>query len=280
MNPITVRDVIAHQQYAPWGQLRQVEQDLLLCRSMVAIFSDKFLKSQVAMRGGTLLHKVHLAPPARYSEDIDLVVIGNRPKEHIRRALIRVLTSVIGKPTQSLWDWMKLTVRNADKPSKILRLVYSLPVISDAGANLTIKMEANVDEREPHRPIVELPFSYPFQGVTEQAVLNGYDLHEMLGTKLRALFQRKAGRDLFDLYWALSQNPATVPAEVIASFLHYLRMEGATLGRSEFVEVLRGYLKDQGFCTDMASLLRAGISYDPQAAGKYVEARLLKLLPD
>jgi predicted nucleotidyltransferase component of viral defense system len=101
MNPITVRDVIAHEQYAPWGQLRQVEQDLLLCRSMVAIFSDKFLKSQVAMHGRTLLHKVHLAPAARYSEDIDLVGIGNRPKGHISRALIRVLTQVLGKPRAS-----------------------------------------------------------------------------------------------------------------------------------------------------------------------------------
>ena len=109
MNPITVRDVIAHQQYAPWEQMRQVEQDLLLCCSMVAIFRDKFVKSQVAMRGGTLLHKVHLAPAARYSEDIDLVVIGDRPQEHISRALVRVLTPVLGKPAQSVWDWMMLT---------------------------------------------------------------------------------------------------------------------------------------------------------------------------
>ena len=46
MNPITMRDVIAHQKYAPWGQLRQVEQDLLICRSMVAIFADSFLKAK------------------------------------------------------------------------------------------------------------------------------------------------------------------------------------------------------------------------------------------
>ena len=46
---------------------------------MAALFNDKFLCSQIAMRGGTLLHKVHLAPAARYSEDIDLVVFGERP---------------------------------------------------------------------------------------------------------------------------------------------------------------------------------------------------------
>ena len=74
MTPITERDVLAHQDHAPWGQFRQVEQDLHLCRVMAAIFADKFLRSQVAMRGGTLLHKIYLAPPVRYSEDIDLVV--------------------------------------------------------------------------------------------------------------------------------------------------------------------------------------------------------------
>ncbi|MGP8235629.1 MAG: hypothetical protein ACLQVW_09480, partial [Limisphaerales bacterium] len=66
MTPLLERDILAHQHNVPWGQFRQVEQDLQLCRAIHAIFSDKFLSSQVAMRGGTLLHKVHLAPPARY----------------------------------------------------------------------------------------------------------------------------------------------------------------------------------------------------------------------
>ena len=89
MTPITRQDILAHQAVVPWAAQYQVEQDLLLCRAMVALFDDTFLSSQIAMRGGTLLHKVHLAPPARYSEDIDLVVVGTRPAEHIRRAIRR-----------------------------------------------------------------------------------------------------------------------------------------------------------------------------------------------
>ena len=73
---------MAHQAVVPWPNIRQVEQDLLLCLSMDALFKDKFLSSQVSMRGGTLLHKVHLAPASRYSEDIDLVVYGERPEGH------------------------------------------------------------------------------------------------------------------------------------------------------------------------------------------------------
>lgn len=76
---LTLQDVLAHQDSVQWPELYQVEQDLLLSLAMTAIFNDKFLCQQVAMRGGTVLHKVHLAPAVRYSEDIDLVAIGERP---------------------------------------------------------------------------------------------------------------------------------------------------------------------------------------------------------
>src|SRR5882672_6669512 len=103
MTPITRQDILAHQRVVPWAAQYQVEQDPLLCRVMAALFADAFLSSQIAMRGGTLLHKVHLAPAARYSEDIVLVVVGTRPAEHIRRAIRRVLTVVLGAPKTSVW---------------------------------------------------------------------------------------------------------------------------------------------------------------------------------
>jgi len=105
MTPLTRRDVLEHQANVPWPKLRQVEQDLLLCRAMAALFNDNFLRSQVAMRGGTLLHKIHLAPPSRYSEDIDLVAIGDRAEGHIKRTISRVLADVLGRPAGSLWGF-------------------------------------------------------------------------------------------------------------------------------------------------------------------------------
>ena len=70
MIALTQKDVLAHEVVVPWSEPYQVEQDLLLCLAMRAIFEDRFLSGQVAMRGGAVLHKVHLAPAARYSEDI------------------------------------------------------------------------------------------------------------------------------------------------------------------------------------------------------------------
>jgi predicted nucleotidyltransferase component of viral defense system len=281
MTPLTRRDILAHQSTVPWPSQRQVEQDLLLCLAMAALFNDAFLCGQIAMRGGTLLHKVHLAPAARYSEDIDLVVFGDRPEGHIRRALGRVLADVLGRPKTSAWQALRLTIRNTVKPSRILRMTYAVPSISEPGTSLEIVVEANVTERAPHRAIVKLPFEFRFRDAPVETLVNGYDLHEMLGTKMRALFQRKRGRDLFDLYWALTlANPPVNPTEIIESFWHYLQQEGGAAGRAEFVGIMESHLADRGFCSDMNQLLRAGLEYDPQKAGNYVKAKLLNLLPE
>ena len=281
MTPITRQDILAHQAIVPWAAQYQVEQDLLLCRAMVALFDDNFLSSQIAMRGGTLLHKVHLAPAARYSEDIDLVVVGTRPADHIRRAIRRVLSDVLGTPKASVWDTLALAIRNTVKPSRVLRMTYSARSIIEPNRTLEIVVEANVTERKPHRAVVEMPFSFPFRDKAVQTRIKGFDIHEMLGTKMRAMFQRKRGRDLFDLYWALTKSPTRVdPAAIIASFEHYLKQEGTKAGRAEFIGILDDDLKDRGFCSDTEPLLRSGITYNPQLAGRYVKANLLSLLPD
>lgn len=279
MKPITRRDIIAHQSVVPWPNLFQVEQDLLLCRGMAALFEDSFLQQQIAMRGGTLLHKVYLPPPSRYSEDIDLVVIGDRPEGHIRKALNRVLQNVLGTPKQSVWDDVKLAIRNTFKPSRVLRMTYEIPSLAEPGTTLQIVVEANVTERKPFQPVMKIPFEFSFQDSAVKTQINGYDIHEMLGTKMRALFQRRRGRDLFDLYWALTEaKPAVVPAKIIEAFKHYLKLEQSNPRREEFVAILKGHLADRGFCSDMNPLLRTGIDYDPQEAGELVRTKLLKLL--
>lgn len=280
MTQLTRRDILEHQAIVPWANLRQVEQDLLLCRAMAAIFADGFLQNQVAMRGGTLLHKVHLAPASRYSEDIDLVVFGDRPEGHIRRALCRVLLDVLGKPESSAWDSIALAIRNTVKPSRVLRLNYAVPSVAEPGRKLEIVVEANVTERESHLPIIKTLFVFHFRNETVETFVNGYDLHEMLGTKLRALFQRRRGRDLFDIFWALERsNPRIRPNTVIESFQHYLAKEGTAAGREEFFALLDAHLADRGFCSDMESLLRPGISYNPDIAGHILKRDLLSLLP-
>ena len=51
----------------PWKTNEQVEQDLVISRALVEIFSDNWLSSNLAFRGGTALHKLYLSPQQRYS---------------------------------------------------------------------------------------------------------------------------------------------------------------------------------------------------------------------
>ena len=60
--------------HAPWIDNAQIEQDLIICRALVDIFSDEFLASQLAFRGGTALHKLYLSPQPRYRKYMEFVV--------------------------------------------------------------------------------------------------------------------------------------------------------------------------------------------------------------
>lgn len=61
---IPTANIIEWQEYAPWGSTEQVEQDLILSRILVELFSDPFLRKELAFRGGTALHKLFLKSPA------------------------------------------------------------------------------------------------------------------------------------------------------------------------------------------------------------------------
>ncbi len=80
------------KQRMKWRENIQAEQDLLICRCLVAIFGDDFLAGQLAFRGGTALHKLYFQPQARYSEDIDLVQLNAGPIKPILQRLGDVLS--------------------------------------------------------------------------------------------------------------------------------------------------------------------------------------------
>ena len=83
---------------APWVEDFQIEQDLVICRALVEIFSHPLLKESLAFRGGTALYKLHLKPAARYSEDIDLVQVKAEGAGPVMDALRAVLDPWLGKP--------------------------------------------------------------------------------------------------------------------------------------------------------------------------------------
>jgi predicted nucleotidyltransferase component of viral defense system len=66
-------------QQCPWSSPAQVEQDLVLSRGLVEIYSEPILRERLLFRGGTALHKIVIQPAARYSEDLDFVQLREEP---------------------------------------------------------------------------------------------------------------------------------------------------------------------------------------------------------
>jgi predicted nucleotidyltransferase component of viral defense system len=90
-------NITAWRATVPWADDAQVEQDLVLSRATVELFADDGLNGQIAMRGGTSLHKLFLQPPRRYSEDIDLVQTEGGPIGAVIDAIRANLDPWLGK---------------------------------------------------------------------------------------------------------------------------------------------------------------------------------------
>src|SRR5579864_2335774 len=90
--------ILGWRSQAPWINDGQVEQDLILSRVIIEIFSDPFLSTALAFRGGTALQKMFFDPPMRYSEDIDLVQTKTGKIKPIMQALHDKLDPWLEKP--------------------------------------------------------------------------------------------------------------------------------------------------------------------------------------
>ena len=257
-------DIIAWRSRVTWKSDAQIEQDLILSRALVELFSEKFLTMKLAFRGGTALHKLHLAPASRYSEDLDFVQITAGPIGSVLDAIRRALDPFLGKPT---WKQKQASL------VLVYRMASEIPPI----ANLRLKIEVNTREHFTVIGFEKRPFEVNSRWFSGRCELTTYDLNELLGTKLRALYQRRKGRDLFDLWFALTRGKAK-PHRVIEVFQKYMVASGLTITREKFKQNLFLKMNDHDFLHDTDGLLQTGVAYDPQVAYRFVNDSVLSLL--
>jgi predicted nucleotidyltransferase component of viral defense system len=260
------RDYITEwRAHAPWVQDFQVEQDLVIARALVAIFNHPVLAKSLAFRGGTSLYKLHLKPAARYSEDIDLVQINAEPAGPIMTALRDVLDPWLGGPR-----WKQTEGR--------VTFVYRFDSEDVPPLRLRLKVEINSREHFSVYGVTGLPFSVSSRWFTGESAISTYAFDELLGTKMRALYQRKKGRDLFDLAIALERGTAD-PDRIVAAFMHYMEHGGHRVSRAEFERNIEAKLRDPQFGGDIGPLLATGFEWDSTSAAATVSSRLIERLP-
>jgi predicted nucleotidyltransferase component of viral defense system len=250
---------------APWVSDAQVEQDLVISRAVVELFRVCELAQRLAFRGGTALFRLHLRPAVRYSEDIDLVQVTPEPIGNTFDAIRDVLDPWLGPPRRDVKEGgVTLTYRfsSEDQPPRPMRL----------------KIEINSREHFTELGYVQASLAIDSRWWCGSADVTTFALEEMLGTKLRALYQRKKARDLFDLWYGLAARSAS-GERIVACFERYMREGGQRVSRTMFEENLMNKVKTATFRADLVPLLRPGVAWDIEEAARIVMAELIARLP-
>jgi predicted nucleotidyltransferase component of viral defense system len=259
---IPERAIIEWREYVPWIKETMVEQDLIICRALVAIYSDEFLASRLAFRGGTALHKLYLSPQPRYSEDIDLVQIQPENVGAILDKLREVL-SFLGKPI------IKQKKNNNT-------MVFRVDSTSAQIIPIRLKVEINCKEHFNVLGLVKIPFEVKNQWFNGSCEITTYQLDELIGTKLRALYQRKKGRDLFDLHKAL-ENKNLNTENVIKCYHKYISFsDGDSPTQAVYLANMEEKMLEDVFLNDMQTLLRPSLVFNPSEAYEVVKRELIE----
>ena len=249
--------------FAPWTLDAQVEQDLVIARAIVEMYSDDLLKKSLAFRGGTALHKLYLKPQIRYSEDIDLVQTNTEPINPILKR-IRERLSFLGT---------KRTVKQHIHNNTVVYRFYSemQPV-----TNMRLKIEINTREHFNILGLKEIPYEVNSSWFSGQCHITGYEIEELLSTKLKALYQRKKGRDLFDLYWALTNLDVDTEKVTHCYKIHMKNAVEKPPTQKQFLVNMNEKMTDREFVEDIRLVLKQGVEYDNEKAWDLVRKELVE----
>ena len=244
---------------APWPTDTQIEQDLILSRLIVEIANHELLGPELAMRGGTCLHKLHLPVAARYSEDLDYV---RRTQSGIGPYMdvLRAVATAVG-----------LTEHSYEQNWQMMHMVFDAEPTSGVG-RIRVKLETNVREVQGFGDYVTQPYAVESPWWSGAADVVTFSVEELMGTKLRALYQRRKGRDLFDLWIVLTKLDPD-DALIIESLRYY--MGDDIFSFANLATNLTDKLGNRDFRDDLLQLVvDAPAAYDLDTAADLLMERL------
>ncbi len=250
-------------EHVKWQTPAQVEQDLIISRVLVYLYNEPHISEALAFRGGTALNKLFLKPASRYSEDIDFVQSHAGPIGQTIDAIRGVLKPWLGDPT-----W-KITRRSA-------KLIYKYEAINKLPAKL--KIEINTTEHFQVLPLRIEEFNVQSDWWSGKANIATYEIDELMATKLRALYQRRKGRDLFDL-WFVTKNGLIDLARVFEIFEKYCANDNSHISKNEFLKNLALKRSHPDFISDMNALLPTELNWNFEESYQFVIDNVISRLP-
>lgn len=252
------------RQIAPWSDDTMVEQDLLISRLLVELFQLPEISNGFAFRGGTAIYKLFSNEPIRYSEDIDLVQINAEPIGKSIGVIRSLIDPILGKPR-----------RGSSK--KGFTLIYGF-YPEGVSEKQSLKIEINTREHFSVFGLERKEFNIQSQWFSGTTDIQSYNFDELIGTKLRAFYERDKGRDLFDLWFAL-QQPNFNPKKAVQAFLQYIKQEGKNITRAMYEMNFAEKNESGSFSEDISPLLAPTVNWNYEQAAIDVFETFTSLLP-
>jgi predicted nucleotidyltransferase component of viral defense system len=208
---------------------------------------------------------LYLQPQIRYSEDIDLVQVNSDPINPILKR-IRERLSFLGT---------KRTVKQHIHNNTI---IYRFDTETQPIVSMRLKIEINTREHFNVLGLSEILYKVENTWFSGECNLTGYKLEELLGTKLRALYQRRKGRDLFDLYWAMTHR--NVDAErVVQCYRRYMESSvNKPPTQKQFLANMEEKIAMKEFTDDIYLILKKEVAYDDRKAWELVRKELIDII--
>jgi predicted nucleotidyltransferase component of viral defense system len=246
-----------------WQELDLIEHDLIISKALINLYSEPTLKNELVFRGGTALNKLFINPPSRYSEDLDFVYTKSEPIGDTLDAIRACLDPWLGEPK-----------RQIDRFGAKLLYRYS----SEKNLPMKLKIEINTTEKVGFLGLLGKQFSVKSEWFNGSCTIPTYQLEELMATKLRALFQRRKGRDLFDIAHIFGNSMADKEL-TISLFQKYIQREGKTVTGAQFHKNMLEKRAYEGFRTDMHILLPESALWNFDEAFDYVLNNVIAKIP-
>lgn len=222
------------------------EQDFRLSHVLIDIGSDDFLGERLYLKGGTAINKLYLKETPRLSVDLDFNAVGEKARvlaerKAIRDRLIRLLEEQdAGYKVKYDYRYEQTTVHAKYTP------IF--------GGEQTLKLEISNVERFPIMQGRRMDFVLPLTG--ESFEITTYQLEELSSTKIRALFDRLTGRDIYDIY-QLSSFDLDLRA-LRKMVLYYFFRSKKVFNPKLFFRNLETKFKSGKLVDDVSGFIRAG----------------------
>lgn len=256
-------------QEAPWAEDWQIEHDLMMSRVLIEIFSHEELSEKLLFRGGTALGKLHFTRTHRFSEDLDLVQLKPGPiKRTVQEPLLH-----------EVMDDLPLELAKYESSDIGYSYFFDFGVRDSTVEKSRLKIEINTREHftvlDPEYFTYEVSTNW-FEG---RANIKTHPLAEILGHKLLALYDRKKGRDLFDLWYASRLNLVNTEA-MLSCYREYINKarEAGRISRAQYEKNLSLKLQDSEFREDIIPLVSEEVNYDIDTAGQVVHGQFVSRL--